>query len=47
MNIISVLLIVFIIIYITKTINTRKNKYYYIKAGKKWERIVKELSERK
>ncbi len=47
MNIISVLLIVFIIIYITKTINTRKNKSYYIKAGKKWERIVKELSERK
>ncbi len=36
-----------VINYISKIIKIRKAKVDHIKAGKKWDRIVKELSRRK
>ena len=43
------LLLIFIIllIYLSKLISNKKKKDTYIKAGKKWEEIIEELSKRK
>ena len=48
MNFNFVLLIIFIVtIYFFKYLINRRRRDSYIKAGKKWDRIVKELSKRK
>jgi len=48
MNILFLLILVFIlIIYIAKIVVNRRKRATYLNAGKKWDRIVKELSKRK
>ena len=48
MNKIFILILaLIIIIYIVNIIKMRNHKADYLKAGKKWEGIVKELSRRK
>tara|TARA_B100000945_G_C20374104_1_gene593668 strand:+ start:1111 stop:1257 length:147 start_codon:yes stop_codon:yes gene_type:complete len=48
MNLILILIILFLlIIYLSKVLIKRSKKATYLKAGKKWEGIVKELRRRK
>ena len=47
MNKIFFLLIIILLIYFINLIANRRKGAKYLKAGKKWEGIVKELSKRK
>ncbi len=44
---IIIFLTIILIIFIAKFIINRSKRLSYLKAGKKWEGIVKELSDRK
>ena len=46
-NVILLFLIIVLITYLVKFIKIRANRSIHLKAGKKWDGIVKELSKRR